>query len=920
MMSQDFDRRRKISGFSGEVARFEEQVTGLLSFDMEAGETARLETTEALRNALEELRVAEEELGVQNAELEKALAAVEEQRSHYADLFESAPDAYLITDLPGKILEANHAAYLMMGFEPPYLRGKPLVSYIELEAGTTFRTLLGQLARSGHEWAGTMRLRSRQRDLPVEVDASALAIWGKDGQMTALRWVFRDVTTERNALRDLRRLNAELERRVAERTSELETQLREQERLLIEAHAEAASGLPARRIFHLVQGLDAIVWEADAETGSYTFVNQRAEELLGFPVSFWKANPHFWVDRLHPDDCEWAIRNRRHQLEQARDHEAEYRLVAADGRSIWFRESVRIVPDADGSPRELRGLMVNISRRKKIERQLYTAKRELSRDLDDLSHLHELSGRLSQSGLDLEAVLREILQAATSLQGTDKGAVLLYNPERDDLTIAASTGLPEAFVGRIGRVGRDQGACGRVLTSGQRVIVENVNNDPGHVPFLEAIRLGGFQAIFSQPLFTRSGEFVGTIATMFDEPHRPPDRHLRLVELYACQAADMIDNARLHGRVQHAERAKEELLATVVHELRNPLSALLNAAQLQEVEDADPEARQRYREIILRQSQRIAGMVDELLDSTRARLGKIELHRKPTDLSEIVFQAIEATGPLIESRGHSLSVSMGSGPLRLMADPGRLEQVIVNLLTNAAKYTESGGSIALSAAQVGAELVLRVRDSGIGMTPELLDRVFEIYHQAGPTQDRPRDGLGLGLSLVRRLVELHGGTVHALSNGPGQGSEFVVRLPSGFDPQARSPDQRRQVLIVDDDAESATLVARLIRSRGHDATVAHDGEAALKAFAARRPDVVVLDLELPGIDGVEIARQIRQQPENQPFLLIALSGHSEDHDRQRISEAGFDFYLTKPLDFSLLLTQFEPNRQVNRTEIGKKLS
>ncbi|HEX8200300.1 MAG TPA: ATP-binding protein, partial [Isosphaeraceae bacterium] len=466
------------------------------------------------------------------------------------------------------------------------------------------------------------------------------------------------------------------------------------------------------------------------------------------------------------------------------------------------------------------------------------------------------------------------------------------------------------YLERYGRVRVGDVGCGMAVATGGPVVIEDVEAGPADAPAREAGRLGGFHAEYSTPLVSRSGEALGTIATFFREPHRPPQRQVRLVELYARQAADFVEAARLHRDLREADRRKDEFLATLAHELRNPLAAILNSAHAPRpgsADDAGADAdADEARDVVVRQVRHMMRLVDDLLDASRIRRGDIELRLEPVELTDVVARAVEATRPLIEARGHALAVTLPPEPLWLEADPVRLVQVLANLLTNAAKYTDPGGRIALEATdEAGGSLVLRVRDSGIGIAPEMLARVFDLFAQAGPTAG----GLGIGLALVKSLVERHGGTITATSAGPGRGSEFTVRLPRGArtvperppasDPRdtasAHRPPRPRRVLVVDDQVDAARSLARLLKGWGHEVHVAHDGPSALDAVEAQGPEVVLLDVGLPGMDGHEVARRLRGRP-GDGLRLVALTGYGQEEDRLRSQAAGFDDHLVKPVD------------------------
>jgi two-component system CheB/CheR fusion protein len=358
------------------------------------------------------------------------------------------------------------------------------------------------------------------------------------------------------------------------------------------------------------------------------------------------------------------------------------------------------------------------------------------------------------------------------------------------------------------------------------------------------------------------------------------------------------------ARLAEADRRKDEFLAMLAHELRNPLAAIHAAVELLR-RRPDPEpALQRAGAIMGRQIQQLVRMVDELLEVSRITSGKLTLKTERTHLMSVVNTAVETSRPLLEAKELRLSVLVPPVPIAFDADPARLAQALVNLLTNAAKYTPAGGQVSLSAACVGGKVVFRVKDSGIGIAPEMLEPIFELFVQANESLDRVQGGLGLGLPLVRRIVELHGGTVTAFSDGPGRGSEFVIQLaaecrqvdhaPPRPGPRAQNPSRR--ILVVEDNRDLAEGLGGLLAGSGHAVRVAYDGLKGLELAEALRPEVVLLDIGLPLLDGYEVARRLRRLPGLQRTMIIALSGYGDAKDRERSRQAGFDHHLVKPAE------------------------
>ncbi|MEK6208403.1 MAG: ATP-binding protein [Chloroflexota bacterium] len=357
------------------------------------------------------------------------------------------------------------------------------------------------------------------------------------------------------------------------------------------------------------------------------------------------------------------------------------------------------------------------------------------------------------------------------------------------------------------------------------------------------------------------------------------------------------------------DRRKDEFLAMLGHELRNPLAPVTTALQIMRIHENEPSRVARSREIVERQIEHMTRLIDDLLDVSRITRGKIELREQPLLLSAVIERAIESARPLIDERGHRVALDLPSEPVTFLADPARLSQVFANLLNNAAKYTDVGGRIWVRARVEGNELVVGVKDDGPGLTNELRSHAFDLFMQGPQTRARARGGLGIGLTLVRRLVELHGGTVEALSDGPGKGTEFVVRLPLRLPPVADgappavpvvAAGPRRRILVVDDNVDAAEALGELLRDYGHEVATAHDGSRALDHARLHRPDVVLLDISMPEMDGYEVAKRIRGELGLGDALLVALTGYGEDRHRRLAREAGFDQHVTKPVDASKL--------------------
>ncbi|HJT62385.1 MAG TPA: response regulator [Burkholderiales bacterium] len=423
----------------------------------------------------------------------------------------------------------------------------------------------------------------------------------------------------------------------------------------------------------------------------------------------------------------------------------------------------------------------------------------------------------------------------------------------------------------------------------------------------------------------RAGErTIGALALFFEESsHRLLPQDLVMLQELVGRAAIALENARLYSslereivrsrqaeeRLQDSNQRKDEFLAMLSHELRNPLAPIRNAVEvIRRLAPPDPKLTM-ARDVVDRQVSLLARLVEELLDVSRISQGKISLKKEPIELSRIISHSVETARPLIDARAQTLTVSAPPAPVWLSADFARLSQVVANLLNNAAKYTAEGGRIELVADAAEGEAQISVRDNGTGIEAALLPKVFDLFVQGDRSLDRGQGGLGIGLTLVKRLVELHQGTVGVASDGAGRGSTFTVTLPciSAVEPQRAAPTAvaalksssevyGRRVLVVDDNVDAAESTAAFLRLEGHEVKAVHDGLQALASLKVFDPHVVVLDIGLPGLDGYAVARQLRERGDTSHVLLIALTGYGQKEDRARAAAAGFDYHYVKPAD------------------------
>jgi signal transduction histidine kinase len=396
-----------------------------------------------------------------------------------------------------------------------------------------------------------------------------------------------------------------------------------------------------------------------------------------------------------------------------------------------------------------------------------------------------------------------------------------------------------------------------------------------------------------------------------------------LAEANRSLQSEIAERARVELALKEADRHKDEFLAMLAHELRNPLAPIHNAVQLMRLKPvADPQLAW-SRDVIDRQLSHLTRLVDDLLDVSRITRGKINLTKEPFELASLIARAVETTQPLIDERRHELTVEIPQGVLKVLGDPTRLTQALGNVISNAAKYTDRGGRITLEARQLDREIEIRVCDTGVGIPADLLPMIFELFTQLDRTTGREQGGLGIGLALVRKLVEMHGGSVTAYSEGVGKGSEFVIRLPLHLQPAGESEKteprlqaqslgaqaiaagdspvgMRRRILLADDNSDALESLAILLELGGHEVFTATNGALALECAERHLPEVMLLDIGMPVLDGYEVARRVRAQPWGKRIMLVALTGWGQDSDRRRSREAGFDLHLVKPLDMGRL--------------------
>jgi signal transduction histidine kinase/ActR/RegA family two-component response regulator len=606
-------------------------------------------------------------------------------------------------------------------------------------------------------------------------------------------------------------------------------------------------------------------------------------------------------------------------------------------------------------------LQAEVTERKEAEDALRAVKEELEVQVEDLRRLHEMSVGLTGT-LDVDSVLEEVLRAALAVQDTDLGLLSLCEAGRDGLSLKVHSGFDEEFLKQIDWVPPGAGACGTSYEQRRRIVVEDVELDPIFAPYREAALRAGVRACHSTPLISRRGNMIGVLSVHFRRPHRPQERETRLMDLYARTAADIIENARLHHQVQlkleereqllareqlaraeaeSANRLKDEFLATASHELRTPLTAIIGWSHMLQSDKLDEATFAHGLKTIERNAKSQAQLVEDILDVSRVITGKLRLNVGAVDLSSVVNAAIDAVQLAADSKGIQLGVMLDPSARHISGDASRLQQVIWNLLSNAIKFTPAGGRIEVRMERAGRNVQILVSDTGDGIAPDFLPFIFDSFRQADASSTRRHGGLGLGLAIVRHLVELHGGTVQADSPGKGLGSTFTIALPLATATE-RAKARRKEVeslrpasetdaylkplpslegvrvLLVDDDRDTLNMLGVILTEYGAALQTAATAAEALEMLSWYKPDVLVSDLAMPDEDGYSLINKVRalESESARQVPAVALTAYVRVEDRARALSAGFNMFVPKPVEPAELLTAIVNLVEPGRSGIG----
>ncbi len=761
-------------------------------------------------------------------------------RAWLAAVVESSDDAIVSKTLEGVITSWNRAAETMFGYTAAEAVGRPITLIIPAERWAEEADVLARVRRGEKvDHFETERVGKDGRRVTISLTVSPV----KDaaGHVIGASKVARDITGRRKLEADILLRARELQR--------ANERLRESEERL-----------------HLSQQVAHIgTFDWNIETGVNIWTPE-LEAMHGLAPGGFSNTQTAWENLLHPDDREAALRCVALALRTGQPGEGEWRVVWPNGAVHWIAARFQAFKNEAGQPVRLAGVNVDITERRQAEKKLRDSELRFRRFMEQLPGLAWIKDRAGRYVYANDAAERAFGIRVTELLGrTDRE---LFPPE----------------------------TAARFEEHDQRAL----DSEAG-IQTIEALRHPDgtvhHSLVSKFPIAGREGEDI----------------------VVGGVAIDITERKQYEDALADADRRKNEFLAMLAHELRNPLAPIRNALEIMRrvagSESSSPHSIDAAVAMMERQVGHMVRLVDDLLDVGRISRGKIELRRERVELASIVHHAVEAARPLCESMGHELTVTLPTEPIYLSADPIRLAQVVGNLLNNACKFTGNGGHIGLTVERAGgenapAETVIRVRDDGIGIAADQLPRIFDLFTQVEGARVRSAAGLGIGLTLARNLVELHGGTIEAHSDGLGQGSEFVVRLPILME-AFRTPTEpgetgvaavpSRRILVVDDNRDAAESLATLLQLNGHETRTVYDGVAAVEAAARFEPDVVLLDIGLPRLDGYEAGRRIRAQHRDKRLTLVALTGRGLGEDRRRSDEAGFDAHMVKPVEPDALM-------------------
>jgi PAS domain S-box-containing protein len=811
----------------------------------------------------------------------------EEAHARLAAIVESSEDAIVSKTLDGVIRSWNAGAERLFGYTAAEAIGKLITLIIPPERHDEERAILAKL-RCGQRIQHFETVRVARDGRRLDISLTVSPIRDDEGHIIGASKIARDITERAAAARALAENRARLD------------------------YAVRLSGVG---FWYCDLPFNELVWD------------ERVKEHFWLPADA-RVTIETFYDRLHPDDREPTRQAIEASILEQAPYDVHYRTVdPATGAIKWLRALGGSTYAADGTPTRFDGVTVDITTQKVDEVRLARAlerEREQGRQFQQVAD----AALTIHSAGSLDCILRCVAEEARRMLGARRAVASLtgggdWSQAISTVVLSEKDGGSRGYEAQPTGDGIDSLVCrtNRPLRLTRAELAAHSawrNSSP------EAGLLPPPQGCLAAPFVSRGGKNLGLILLADKQEGEFTENDEAILVQLAHLASVAIENARLYSELREQDRRKDEFLALLAHELRNPLAPLRNGLQVIRLAEEDRNAVAQARSMMERQLGHMVRLIDDLLDISRISRNKIELRRSRLLLGDVISSAVETVRPMIEAAGHELTIALPSEPIVLEADLTRLAQVFGNLLTNSARYTPPGGHILLVAERQGADAFVSVRDNGIGIPAESLRSIFDMFSQVDRSIERSTGGLGIGLALVKGLVEMHGGTVAAESAGMGKGSKFTVRLPAleGYPerriedgsqgrPEASAP--RRRILVVDDNRDSATSMAMMLRLTGNDVRLAHDGAEALQVAAAFQPQVILMDLGMPRLNGYDATRQIRERPWGQSITIIALTGWGQEGDKVRSQEAGCDGHLVKPvnlLDLEKLLTELGSNSRV----------
>ena len=634
-------------------------------------------------------------------------------------------------------------------------------------------------------------------------------------------------------------------------------------------------------------------WEWDPTIDRAT-LSAQAREIFGVPDEASYGHEDL-RSLLHPDDRQRARDTVARAVAARKDYDIEYRLNPREGESRWIAVRGRGIYDDDGHLLRMHGVVQDVHERREVEEGL--------RQQSDRMRLLWEAAAVLLTTEEPDSMIRRLFSKIAPHFGLDTYFNFMVDESGQFLRLESCAGIPDVVANSIRRLEFGQAICGAVAVSREPITATCIQQSDD--PRVQLVKGFGIQVYACNPLLA-GDRLLGTLsfASRTRETFDPDElEFLKTICHYVTAAYDRL---RLIRQLRDADRKKDDFIALLAHELRNPLAPIRNGLQVIRLADNDRDTLAWAREMMDRQLSHMVRLIDDLLDMSRINRNKMELRRARVSLTEVVASAVETARPQLDAAGHELIIALPAAVVILDADLTRLAQVFSNLLTNSAKYTPAGGRIWLSAERANGQIVVSVRDTGIGIPANAHPTIFDMFSQVDRTVERNSGGLGIGLALVKGLVEMHGGTVAVASDGEGEGTTFTVTLPeaerSASDEAALSevsvPGGSRRILIVDDSHDGARSLAEMLRRLGNEVDTAHDGLAAVATAETFRPDVILMDVGMPLLNGLDATRRIRQQPWGRAVRIVALTGWGQENDRERSRAAGCDGHLVKPVELT----------------------